>query len=166
MKVQIVGEGRAVALLLPSRGEGLHPALASVVLPSGCALVVVSFVTIRVASPTDDDLERVEDLVFNHECAGVIAYSGASRIALGGLQAALPTVCLGGDALPLTLPGGGRPHLIYGDQDPVMAKNQRPNRRRRIGESARNGVALARFETLRRPTRTARSRTRFARAKA
>jgi hypothetical protein len=46
----------------------------------------------------------------------------------------------------------------------VKATDRAPNRRRRIGESARNGVALARFETLRRPTRTARSRTRFARA--
>jgi hypothetical protein len=39
-----------------------------------------------------------------------------------------------------------------------------PNRRPPIGESARNGVALARFGALRRPTRTARLRTRFARA--
>jgi hypothetical protein len=114
---------RRVALLLPTAGDGAHPALAGDDALAGLRVVSLGS-RLRVGAPTSAAVEALEEELLDEGITHLIVYSGAAAVALGGLHLAFEgTLVLGGDDVPKALHGGRSVRFVYGSNDPVFSRN-------------------------------------------
>lgn len=115
--------GCRVALLLPTAGDGAHPALAGH--DALAHLRVVSLGSLmRVGASSSAAEEALEEQLLGEGITHLIVYSGAARVALGGLHLAFEgTLVIGGDGVPMALEGASLVQFAYGANDPVYSRN-------------------------------------------
>lgn len=114
---------RRVAVLLPTAGDGRHPAFAGDAALAD--LLVVSLGSrMRVGAPSSADLDALEDELLDEGITHLVVYSGAAAVALRGLHLAFEgTLVLGGDGVPMALQGAHTVRFVYGSSDPVFSRN-------------------------------------------